>query len=259
MTPLSHHTELTQARLWRASNTRPALEQARELLVRMRARYPYVLAVAHELILVLEKLGDVDGAVRELEELERTFPSLDEETLARGGRLYKTLAARTAGDKAGLGRAVCLLETAERYYHRAFEVRKGFYPRVNELTVRFLRAGKLAALGNVPEAQKTLREARSEAREMLEDPTVWESRRDDDVVWLPATRGEIAFLCGDWSAAEAEYGKAKRAANGKVFYFRAMRDQLRLLAAACEKLNITPLGPLSDPDAFFALPEDPAA
>src|SRR4051812_13279717 len=249
MTPLSHHAELAQARVWRATNTRPDLERARELLVELRARYPYVLAVAHELILVLEKLGDLDRAVRELEELERTFPALDEETLARGGRIHKTLASRTSPDASGLGRAVVLLEAAERYYRRAFEVRRGFYPRVNELTVRFLRAAKLAELGNVGDAQRTLRDVRADAAGMLDDPTVWVPVRDDDAVWLPATRGEVAFLCGDWPAAESAYAEARAVARGKTFYLRAMRDQLVLLVAACEKLNVTPSAPLADPGA----------
>lgn len=252
--PLSHHAELAHARvLWRATSARPDLEQARDLLRDLRTRHPHVLAVAHELVLVLERLGDLDAAVGELGELERTFPGLDEETLARGGRIHKTLAVRAAPDAAGLARAVGLLESAERYYRRAFEVRRGFYPRVNELTVRFLRAAKLAELGNVTDAGRVLRDVRADAADMLKDPGAWAPHRDDDVVWVAATRGEAAFLCGDWPAAESFYAEARTAARGKAFHLRAMGGQLRLLLAACEKLNVAPPAALADPDALLGV------
>jgi hypothetical protein len=253
MIPLSHHEELEKARNWRFTQTPESLRESRALLENMRIDYPHVLAIGHELILVLEKLGELDRAIQELQNLERVFPKLDEETLSRGGKIHKTLAASAHG-----GQAVDHLKKAEDYYRRAAES-GGFYPRINELTVRLLRAAKLAELGNESDAQKVLQCVQKDAREFL-NTEGWIARKSDDNVWLPATQGEAAFLAGSYAAAEDGYSKARAAANGKVFYLRAMRDQLKALCDAFKKLNLPVTGPLAAPETFFAIPETaPAA
>jgi hypothetical protein len=247
--PLSYHAELEEAKKWRFAQTEAGLTAAKAALERLRVKYPHVLAVGHELILVLEKLGDLDGASRELQELERVFPKLDEETLSRGGKINKLLAAT-----APLGQANAYLRTAEEYYHRGYAISGGCYSRINELTVRLLRAAKLAESGNAPDAQKLLSNTRLEAAELLNTES-WVAHRSDDNIWVPATQGEAAFLAGDWTTAERAYSRAKFAAAGKVFYLRTMCEQLKLLLEAYARLNVTPSRALADPDALFLIPD----
>jgi hypothetical protein len=253
MISFSYHEELEKARNWRNTQTPEALKESRAMLEGLRSEYPHVLAIGHELILVLEKLGELDQATQELQELERVFPKLDEETLSRGGKIHKVLAATATG-----GQAVDHLKKSEEYYRRAGEG-GGSYPRINALTVRLLRAAKLAELGHVPDAQKVLRDVQKDALEFL-NTEGWEQLKSDDNVWLPATQGEAAFLAGNYVVAEASYGRARAAANGKVFYLHAMRDQLKALCDAFKKLNLPVSGPLADPDTFFAISDTaPAA
>ena len=248
MIPLSHHEDLEKARNWRFAQTPESLRESRALLEHMRSDYPHVLAIGHELILVLEKMGELDRAIQELQNLEQVFPKLDEETLSRGGKIHKMLATTAPG-----GQAVDHLKKAEEYYRRAGET-GGFYPRINELTVRLLRAAKLAELGNESDAQKVLHCVQKDALEFL-NTEGWIARKSDDNVWLPATQGEAAFLAGNFAAAEAAYINARAAANGKVFYLRSMQEQLKSLCDAFKKLNIPVSGPLTQPDTFFAIPE----
>src|SRR5262249_1986646 len=154
--------------------------------------------------------------IREFKRLEETFPDLDDETLCRGGKLHKKLAENQIKAKAP-GHALAELKKAEEYYRRAFALRHWFYPRINELSVRVRQAEVLAELERAGEkrevtAERVLADVQRDANAMFLDERVWEPRADDDHVWIPAGKGEAAFLARNWSTAEAFYSDAKSAA-----------------------------------------------
>ncbi|HEV3447727.1 MAG TPA: tetratricopeptide repeat-containing protein [Gemmataceae bacterium] len=255
MTHLSHHAELDAIRrLWRKSNQAEDLVQAKERLCALRREFLYVLAVGHELVLVLEKLGDVDGAVRALGELERQFKQLDEEMLCRWGKIFKKKGDTALSVRADVTQALHDFAQAGKYYARAHEIHRGFYPRINELTLQFLQAALQKDLEQHEESQRLLDDVRRKAQQMLADATVWRSRKDDDHVWLPATKGEAHVLAGDWRQASDRYLDALAAARGQQFYADCMRDQLKMLLDACRRLGLVTEGGLADPDKFFTVP-----
>ena len=147
---------------------------------------------------------------------------------------------------------------SERQYGLAFDKSSGFYPRINQLTIRFVRAGVAKTLGRDKDAEDYVQSVRDDARKMLADPALWLARKPDDNVWIPATQGEAKVLLGDdWTAAENAYLDAIRQAAGRKFYHDCMRDQIaKLLLPAFDRLGIPFAGKLSDPVAFFALPTE---
>jgi len=254
MIRLSHHAELDALRhLWRKNNQAEHLEQAKERLRGLQQEFPYVLSVGHELVLVLEKLGDVEGAIHVLGQLERQFKHLDEETLCRWGMIFKKKGDHALLPLADLTQAVQDFEQAGKYYARAFEVRRGFYPRINELTLQFVQAALCKDLGKYEAAQQLLNDVRRQAQQMLGDASLWRARKEDDHIWLPATKGEAHVLTGDWQQASQRYTDAMFAARGQQFYFDCMRDQIQMLLDACRRLGIVVEGPLAKPDEFFEI------
>ena len=63
-------------------------------------------------------------------------------------------------------------EKAGRYYGRAFELHRGFYPRINELTLQFLRAALWKDHGETEESQRMLDDVRLKAQQMLADARI---------------------------------------------------------------------------------------
>ncbi len=249
----SHHQEFDEIRgTWRRQIDRPTLEAALDRLKSLADEFPYVLAIGHEIVLVLEKLGRIDEAITQLKNLERQFKKLDEETLCRWGKLFKKQAITALQPPADLTQALQDLDEAARYYARAFEVQRGFYPRINELSLQFYRAAVLNDLGKTEEARLLLEEVRRKAAQMLADSDVWRPRKDDDHVWVLATKGEAAVLAHSWTDAEARYAAAVLTARSQRFYLDVMRDQMKLLVDACRRLGILPVDhALADPDAYF--------
>jgi hypothetical protein len=243
---------LSQAEFWRKTNAHADLEKARDILRDGFREHPYALPIGDELVLVLEKLGDDEAALHTLKDLEHRFKDAGEETLCRFGKIYKKRSDRQMA--AGLlAAAFPSLEESERYYGRSFEKSRGFYPRINELTVRFVRAAVARALDRRADADSLLRDVQQNAAAMLLDPTVWVSRKIDDNIWIPATRGEANVLLGVWVDAAAGYGEAIRQAAGQLFYRHCMHGQVKLLLDACQMLDIRPEGPLTDPDILFEM------
>jgi len=251
----TYHDILASAEFWRKTNTQADLEKARDILKAGFLEYPYALPIGDELVLVLEELGDDKAALQVLKDLEHRFKDAGEETLCRFGKIYKKRAdLQVAADL--LAAAFPSLEESERYYGRAFEKSRGFYPRINELTVRFVRAGVARALGLQGEKDALLRDVQQKAEAMLVDPTIWVSRRTDDNIWIPATRGEANVLLGRWAEATAAYREAVRQSAGQLFYRHCMHGQIKLLLDACSRLGFVPEGPLGEPDVLFEI--DPA-
>jgi tetratricopeptide (TPR) repeat protein len=246
---------LARATAWRAENTPEALGQARDALVQGMKDYPAVLPLGDELVLVLKQLKDLDGAVELLRDLERRFKqAVGEETLCRWGSILKARANQKLAS-GGLGEAMNDFTESERYYGRAYEKFMGFYPRINQLTVRFVRASLAKKMGNEQQAAELLADVERDAVRMLADPEIWSKQpRSDDPIWSAASRAEACVLLRRWSDAEQAYGEAIRLASGRKFYHECMRDQiLWVLKPAFERLSLTIQGPLSDPEKFFAL------
>lgn len=246
---------LADARFWRATGAgdAPSLVDAEQILRRGMADHPYALPLADELALVLEKQGRDDDARRLLDDTAERYRDAGEETLCRLGKLFKKLADKQLlRGETGLAAAVPTLIESERQYGLAFEKAGGFYPRINQLTVRLVLAGVLKVLGKEAEAERLVQSVREGAAKLLADPQAWLRRKPDDHIWIPATQGEAHALLGAWGAAEVSYLEAVRQAGGKKFYHDCMRDQLaHQLLPAYHRLELPVTGRLADPHAFF--------
>jgi tetratricopeptide (TPR) repeat protein len=242
---------LHKANEWRATNTPEALKKAAEVLQAGMEEYDDSLPLGDELVLVLKVRGDLDGAINVLRQLDRKFKQVGEETLCRWGSVLK-LRANIALGTAGLGAAEMDYRDSERYYARAYDEHHTFYPRINQLSVRFVRAGLAKQLGPDGESDKLLASVQEDAKTMLTDSTMWRLRKHDDSVWSAASRGEAWALLGKWPAAEAGYIEALRAANRQQFYHDCMMRQMRdVLIPAFARLSIQVEGLLAKPEEFF--------
>jgi len=245
---------LKQATAWRTENTPDALERARLLLFEGVEEYPESLPLGDELVLVLKQQKNYDAAIDLLRVLERRFKHVGEETLCRWGSLLKARANRALA-AGGTGEALNDFAESERYYGRAYEEHHTFYPRINELTVRLVRAGLTKEIGQAQQATGLLADVEERAAELLADAAAWQPRKPDDAIWSAASRGEACVLLRRWPAAEAAYGEAIRLAAGRKFYHECMRDQLvGVIVPAFDRLGLAIEGRLADPAAFFALP-----
>ena len=240
---LGHRPKLTCIKEdWRAASDKTAaLEAAVSGLTDLQARYPYVVAIGAELALVLDQLGRADQGMAVLADLERRFPRLDAETFCRWGKVFKRQAEATTSGRSAAYRQ------AEYWYGRAYDVDRAFYPRINQLACKYLRAATDDDAGLAAEVK-------AEALALLADGPAWAERNPDDRIWVPATRGEALLLSGDWEAAVGPYREALAAAGGKQFYADSMADQVRRLLPAARALAPPPTGPLTDPDTFFCVP-----
>lgn len=243
---------IEQARVWRKSSSLEDLHTAERILRSGLEQHPYALPIGDELVLVLEKLGRDDEALAMLRKLETQFRDAGEETLCRFGKIFKKRAdsKNASGSPAA---AISHLIEAEKYYERAYEKSYGFYPRINQLTLRFLRAALLAQMGQTEEAQSLLAVVREDAQKILIDPALWKQRLPDDDIWIEATRAETHLLLGDWTTAAQAYQEAVQLAGENQFYFDCMSRQVSMLLDAYRNLQIIPQGDLANPEAFFRI------
>ncbi len=250
----TYHDVLEAADFWRSTNTEADLVRAEQILRDGLKKHRYALRLVDELALVLEKQERDNDAFQLLQDYGERLKDVGEETLARFGKIYKKLADQQIG-QGHYAAANPKLEESERQYALAFDKSTGFYPRINQLTVRFVRAGVAMVLGKRDLAYGLVQSVRDDAHALLANPALWMGRKPDDHIWIPATQGEANVLLGNWPAAESAYAEAIRQAAGKKFYHDCMRDQLKnLLLPALKRLDLTIEKPLNDPDAFFALP-----
>jgi len=247
----THLDVLKQASVWRDENSVPARKTAHDLLVSGLKEFPEALPIGDELVLVLKKEKRIDDAIVLLEQLNRRFRQIGEETLCRWASIHKLRAMERMGSKA-YAQAIMDCEESEKFCARAYEQHHSFYPRINELSVRFLRAALLEALQHSEESLALLALVDADLRKMLADPIVWTPRKSDDEIWSRATRGEALFLLRRWDEAESAYGEAIRGAGDKKFYSDCMADQLeKMLNPAMNLLGIPIGGKLANPNDFF--------
>ena len=242
----------------RKENSAQSLSAAKTKLLEALRQFPTAaLPLTDELVTVLLYQNQDTAAKGELDKLIGRFPDPGEETLCRFGKIYKRIAERYRQSNS-VPQAINNLQISEEYYHKAFEKSKGFYPLINELTIRFLRAVLLKSSDEGEASQVLLGEIRAAAKKMLDDPQVWLERKADDHIWVPATRGEALLLRGEFDEAEIAYEEAKKQAlkepGQAKFYFDCMRDQIRnFLIPAYEQLDLAFTGPLATPESFFQL------
>lgn len=242
---------LTEARAYRNEVHPQSLGRAEEILRRGLEDHPYALSLADELAHVLELQGKDDEVMEMLKDVKRRFLGGGEETLCRFGKLYKKRAARLR-DASPL-RALASLEEAEKVYRQAFETSHSFYPRINQLTTRFLRASLLAKLGETSDGQAVLRTVREDAELLLKEPALWRPRLEDDNVWIPATEGEAHLLMENWPHAEASYAEARHEADSREYYLARMCAQVELLREGYRAFQIDVGPPFDDLRRFFGL------
>ena len=248
----TYHDVIDLARAYRKTNSRDDLLNAEKILRAGYQDHIYALPIGDELALVLEQLGRDDEALDLLKELEVRHRDTGEETLCRFGKIYKKRAYRFA-DNGNLSPAINNLADSERYYARAYEKTFGFYPRINQLTARFLRAAMLMRIGQVDEVNQLLNEVKDHAEQMLLKSTVWRERLSDDHIWIQATYGEVNLLLERWPDSERAYREAIRLAQGRQFYHDSMKSQFKIMLEACRHLKIEPPDPFADPEVLFGL------
>ncbi len=247
---------LSEARKWRISNTSEAMAQAINDLDTGMKKYPDALPLGEEYVLLLKETGKLDEAIAELRKLEQRFKQIGEETLCRWGSLLR-LRAGNALASGGLGAAETDLLAAEARYARAYEEFGTHYPRINQLTTRFVRAGLARRMQQFARSANLLRAVETDAAAMLVDPRIWSKLKPHDNVWAAASRGEACALLRQWDHAEAAYSEALRTAGTDAFPPSAMARQIReWLIPTFGWLGGAVEGKLANPDAFFKLPID---
>ena len=228
----THQSVIDEARVYRGENTPDALREAERFLREAMKQHPYALAIGDELVLVLEEQNKDDDAEALLNELQKLFPDPGEETLCRFGKIFKKRGFRRL-EEGNPSAAYAAFRESEQKYGLAFDTSLGFYPRINQLTMRFVAASLLQELEDGDRSAMLLDSVRADCEGMLKslDDRVWRSRLDDDHIWKEATIAELHVLVGNWRKAESAYREAMRLARGQQFYFDCMRDQVTILLA----------------------------
>ncbi|WP_339613579.1 RyR domain-containing protein [uncultured Rubinisphaera sp.] len=232
----SYQSVLDQVRGWRKSEDPTEMDNAESTLQKALKTHPYALPIGDELALVLEKQGRDDDALNLLNELDKQFGAAGMETLCRFGKIYKKRADRIA--QAHPEMAIHDLEKAENYYGLAYEKSYSFYPRINQLTIRFLRAALMKRTDREDESNRLLASVKEDAKLMQSDTRLWRERLPDDHIWMMATRGEMFFLSHQWELAQSAYREAAVRTEGQSFYVEIMSSQIDMLLVACTHLGI---------------------
>lgn len=257
MTILTHHHVLAAAMKWRTSNTEANRSAAITILKDGMTRFSDALALGEELVLLHKESGDLDIAISLLRTLERRFKQIGEETLCRWGSVLRLRANISLASNA-IGAAEVDLKEAEEYYARAFEEFGTHYPRINELTTRFARAGLARLLNDESKSANLLRTVEADAESMLADARIWSRLKPHDNVWAPASRGEACLLLEWWDNAEAAYTEAIRASGAEEFPRISMAKQVReTLIPAFQRLGREIKQRLAKPNEFFLIPQVP--
>jgi len=255
----TYREPLQQAQALRAQADADSLQKAVSILLEARKFYVDAMPLGEELAVVLTMQDKTEAVHALLTEMKQDYGDATVEMLCRFGKLHKKLADSSCMSGSA-ATAINQLEIAEKYYAEAFENSKLFYPRINQLTMRFLRAALLKGFDekSIPLYSELLQQTRQEAQELLQTPSLWTMTQSDDSIWVPATMGEAHLLLGQYAQAETSYRTAMKEANGKKFYFDCMAAQVKMLAKACDQLGQPIVGDLATPDTFFTLPKVPS-
>jgi tetratricopeptide (TPR) repeat protein len=247
----SYHTQLEIARQW-CRDGEPQRAEGLTLLRGLQKRYPHILAIGQELVLALMVADQREEAYALLRQLAQQFQEVDEETLCRWGRWYKE-----AGDKVRKtdpARAEREYSKAAEYYGKAYAIRQGHYPGINQATMLILLAAAARAQNKSEVAADRQADAMDLCHELLDRRSQWPADLSDDNIWHPATEGEAHLLLQQWSQAAAAYREALAQSNLKPFHRQSMSGQVKRVLDALEGLGVEPERPFDNVDALFAPP-----
>jgi hypothetical protein len=223
---ISHHACLAFAKVWsRAGHGEPRLLEASVVfLERLRQRYPHVLEIEEELVLALLELQDPaywQRAEEIMEDVDRRYShAASDEMRSRGGRLYKDRGIALWGSEAARPdqAAIDAFKSARELYRQAYDRRGSYYPAINVASLSYLISeGDSAAI------QDEIGKAKDAARRYAGPP------RDEEAMWVEATRGEIHLLEGHHKEAARLYRSAVSHSRCHAQARQSMLRQLRLL------------------------------
>ena len=173
-----------------------------------------MLAVGQELVLALLECNEGDKAAAVLEELDRAFTNLDEETQCRWGRLFKDQGdayvrlpwSEPDGCPPDKEMARVFYKKSLDRYDQAYRVRSGYYPGINKATLLLILGSLEPRQPNAPATE--LAESESLAAALLANRSNWPvAFPEDETLWYPATAGEAYLLRHMWDAAAEQYGE----------------------------------------------------
>jgi len=262
---ISYEAPLEIAKRWRKSKDPGKTEEAEKLLIWLRDRFPHVMRIDEELVVVLLELQKVSQAVAVLKQLSAHLVEPSEEIISRWGRVFRgagdaqiklpDLAKSNAAPQktptegeASLARSQ--YEKALEKYQEAYAIRKGHYPGVNVASLHLV----LASLSDGAERESHLRASRKVARDLLRTLGSWPSEQEDDNVWHLLTAAECHFLLGEFEKAKQAYRDARAQLNYKKFHGESARKALERNQIFCrlgEIEGFEDLGPLADLDHVF--------
>lgn len=219
---------------------RKALPAVIRVLEHLRREHRYSIKVAQELVLAYLLQGARSEAESVLVQLVDEYPSLDEETHCRLGRLYREIgddylkAELLTGSERRF--ASQQYEKAWLQYDQGFGLRGSHYPGINRAALFLLRAWSAVTDS---ERQAFLEQVRQEAQRLLAEPRSWKPHLPDDNIWLLASRAEAQLLLSQWDEAIKLYRKALAQVNCTSFYRESMGGEVRrLLRPLCELLHL---------------------
>jgi hypothetical protein len=191
--------------------------------------------------------------------LERGFPSLDEETLCRWGRLFKErgdaalrLPWTDPGDRPpDRDLAEHSYRVALAKYELAYRDRGGHYAAINRATMVFLLAALRPPDPGAPRPAE-VRRSQGLAAELLRGRPSWTSDLPDDpAVWNPATAAEAHLLLGHWDEAAALYQAAAGGSQVTPHARDSMYRQAVRILTGFRNLGVTVPPPFDDPAGLF--------
>jgi hypothetical protein len=232
-----------------------------ELLEGLLNRYPHVLAIGQELVLALLESGEDDKAADVLEELDRVFTNLDEETQCRWGRLFKDQGdayvrlpwSGPDGRPPDPEMASVFYKKSLDRYDQAYRIRSGHYPGINKATL-LLILGTLNPPSPNDAPAKELADSEALAAALLADRARWPvGYPEDETLWHPATAGEAYLLRRMWDSAAQQYGEALESRYINAHARNAMHRQVERIRMCFEMLGVTIPSTLGDPKTFFGI------
>lgn len=219
--------ELAFAQEFVRSRQVPFVKAAIEILNKLLERVTHIPEIWQELALAHLELGSLETSqdatccrkalaiLREFDAAQDGLYTLDAETLARSGRIWKQLGHR-ASDASQCDDARKHYEVAMRYYERAFELHPGdYYTGVNAATLRLLAD---------PKQKDAVRQAAEKLWALVES-----TPKEKQDVWFLATQGEVTLLQDKHRPAAVYYSAAINDSACTPHAAAVMLDQVKRL------------------------------
>jgi tetratricopeptide (TPR) repeat protein len=200
-TALHHGPQFAFAREFIRSRREPFVAAGIEILQDLKSLFAAALEVWQELALAHFELFDLTGNEAHLQQSERVLRQIDArcpqphyETLCRWGRLWKDRGDRQFDQHGDCPGARSCYREALRFYQRAFDQERNYYPGINVVTLSLLLGEEGAA--------------RSLAQSIFERVDALPRDSTAETVWRLATAAEAALVLGRWERAADLYRSA---------------------------------------------------